>query len=98
MKCKSVFVKILVLILIFSMISILNPVPQFAQNIKDNTKNQEIKASPKNIRESTTFYVYILWIWLVILVLIYILILKIKEADRMYRMRFESDKGKRFSH
>jgi len=92
MKCKSVFVKILVLILIFSMISILNPVPQFAQNNKNNTKNQEIKASPKNIRESTTFYVYILWIWLVILILIYILVLKIKEVDRIYRMKFEGDR------
>ena len=99
MRFKSAFIKMLVFILIFFMILMLNPVFQFAQNNnQDNSKNQEIKASPKNIRESTTFYVYIGWIWLVILVLIYILILKIKEADRIYRMRFESDKGKRFPH
>jgi|Deesub1362B_J571_1020462.scaffolds.fasta_scaffold00732_11 ABC-type Fe3+ transport system permease subunit len=90
MKSKFILVKIILIILIISLpVFTLDSISQ-----SKNTKNYEIKPSPKNIRESTALYVYLLWIWLVIFVLIYIFILKIKEVDRMYKMKFESYKNR----
>ena len=48
-------------------------------------KSQEkIEASPKDIKEKTTVYVFIGWMWLTIFALIYILKQKIKEEDRIF--------------
>jgi Na+/H+ antiporter NhaC len=79
------------LILIFSFI-ILNPSPQILEEKIQHS--EELKPSPKNIKESTALYVYIFWMWLIIFVLIYILILKIKEADKIHRMRLEESEKK----
>lgn len=48
----------------------------------------EIIPSPKDIKESTTIYVFVGWVWLSIIVLIFILRAKIKEVDRLHRIRF----------
>jgi len=63
---------------------------QEEQNEKIQVKNNQEKIipSPKNIKESTGIYVYVAWMWIAIFVIIYILRLKIKEVDRLYKLRF----------
>ena len=43
---------------------------------------EKIIPSPKNIKESTAIYVFLVWTWIGIFVLIYILRLKIKEVGK----------------
>lgn len=50
--------------------------------------SEKIVPTPKNIKEAIGIYVFVVWLWLSILVLIFILRLKIKEADRLYHLRF----------
>lgn len=53
-----------------------------------------IKPAPKDIKEAIGIYVFLGWMWLSIFVLIYILHHKIKEVDRIYRLKFfSSDKN-----
>jgi len=62
---------------------------QKAQVMEDQGK---IIPSPKDIKERTAIYVFIGWMWLSITVLIFILRAKIKETDRLYHLRFFSQK------
>lgn len=50
--------------------------------------------APKSIRESIGIYVFVAWMWLCILVLIFVLRLKIKEVDRLNRLKFFSTERK----
>ncbi|MFQ5721254.1 MAG: hypothetical protein ACE5GI_02020 [Candidatus Aminicenantales bacterium] len=50
--------------------------------IKKNT--EKITASPKDIKEKTSIYVFMGWMWLSIFILIYFLRQKIKEEDRLF--------------
>lgn len=52
----------------------------------------KIIPSPTNIKEGTAIYVFLGWAWLSILVLVFILRAKIKEVDRLYRIKFFSEK------
>jgi hypothetical protein len=55
---------------------------------------ETIKPAPKDIKEAVAIYVFLGWIWLSIFVLVYILWQKIKEVDRIYRLKFfSSDKN-----
>jgi len=56
------------------------------------TEKEKLIPSPKNIKEGTAIYVFVGWMWLSIFVLIYILRLKIKEIDRLYKIKFFSAK------
>jgi hypothetical protein len=56
------------------------------------TEEEKLIPSPKNIKEGTAIYVFVGWMWLSIFVLIYILRLKIKEIDRLYKIKFFSTK------
>jgi len=58
------------------------------KSLQAESKPEKIIPSPKNIKERTALYVFIGWMWLAIFVLIFILRLKIKEADRLYRLKF----------
>jgi hypothetical protein len=49
-----------------------------------------IKPAPKDIKEAIGIYVFLGWMWLSICVLIYILRQKIKEVDRIDRLKFFS--------
>jgi hypothetical protein len=60
-----------------------------SQTVKDETE-EEIKPAPKDIKEAVGIYVFLGWIWLSIFVLIFILRQKIKETDRIYRLKFFS--------
>jgi hypothetical protein len=55
-------------------------------------EEEKIIPSPKNIKEGTAIYVFVVWMWLSIFVLVYILRLKIKEVDRLYKIKFFSTK------
>jgi hypothetical protein len=60
-----------------------------AEKAKEPEKQPEkIVPSPKNIKESTAIYVFLVWMWVAIFVLIYILRLKIKEVDRLHKIKF----------
>jgi len=63
-----------------------------AQSVTEEAQ-EEIKPAPKDIKEAIGIYVFLGWIWISIFVLIFILRQKIKETDRIYRLKFfSSDK------
>jgi hypothetical protein len=64
--------------------------PAKAQEIQAQAQPEKIVAAFQNIKESSRTYVFLGWMWLSIAVLIYFLRLKIKEADRLYDIRFFS--------
>jgi hypothetical protein len=75
----------------------------FAQQVTQEEQEEIIQAkegqekiipSPQNIKESTGIYVFVAWMWISIFVLIYILRLKIREVDRLLKLRFLSAKKK----
>jgi hypothetical protein len=51
---------------------------------------EKIKPAPKDIKEAVGIYVFLGWIWISIFVLVFILRQKIKETDRIYRLKFFS--------
>jgi hypothetical protein len=60
-----------------------------SQTLKEEMQ-QEIKPAPKDIKEAVGIYVFLGWIWVSIFVLVFILLQKIKETDRIYRLKFFS--------
>lgn len=60
-----------------------------SQTLKEGMQ-QEIKPAPKDIKEAIGIYVFLGWIWVSIFVLVFILLQKIKETDRIYRLKFFS--------
>ena len=64
------------------------------EKIQVNDDQEKIIPSPQNIKESTGIYVFVAWMWIAIFVLIYILRLKIREVDRLLKIRFLSVKKK----
>ena len=75
----------------------------FAQQVRQEEQEEKIQVkddqekvipSPQNIKESTGIYVFAAWMWIAIFVLIYILRLKIREVDRLFKIRFLSTKKK----
>ena len=59
---------------------------------QEEQKPEKIEAGPQDIKQKTGIYVFVAWMWVSVFVLIYFLRLKIKEADRLYRLRFFSSK------
>lgn len=53
---------------------------------------EKIVPSPQNIRESTGVYVFLAWTWLAISVLVFVLNAKIREADRLFELKFFPEK------
>ncbi len=63
------------------------------EEIQTDKKPEKVVASPQDIREKTGIVVFVVWMWLSIIILVFFLRLKIREADRLYRLRFfSSDK------
>lgn len=56
--------------------------------VQEKTEPEKIVGAPRDIKQKTAILVFVAWIWVSILVLVYFLRLKIKEADRLYRLRF----------
>lgn len=64
-----------------------------SQIVTDETQ-EEIRPAPKDIKEAVGIYVFLGWIWISIFVLVFILRQKIRETDRIYRLKyFSSDKS-----
>lgn len=59
---------------------------------QEKQEPEKIIGAPQDIKQKTGVWVFFAWMWVSILVLIYFLRLKIKEADRLYRLRFFSAK------
>ena len=77
--------------------------PVFAQQVTPEETNETVEKEenqdkiipgPQNIKESAGIYVFVAWMWLAIFVLIYLVRLKIKEVDRLFKIRFLSQKKK----
>jgi len=95
MSCREVFLLILAVSICSSSLfyptllaqqSERSPAPQ----IETEGTQEVIEPAPKDIKEAVGIYVFLGWIWISIFVLVYILRQKIKEADRIYRLRFFS--------
>jgi hypothetical protein len=70
---------------------------QSEQSLEPQTEPEDtqevIKPAPKDIKEAIGIYAFLGWMWLSIFVLLYILRQKIKEVDRICRLKFfSSDK------
>ena len=50
--------------------------------------SEKIVPGPQDIKEAAGIVVFLAWIWLSVLVLTYFLVQKIKEADRLHRLKF----------
>ena len=77
--------------------------PGFTQQVIPGEKNEitqeeesldKIIPGPQTIKESTGIFVFVAWMWLAIFVLVYILSLKVKEVDRLFEIRYLSEKKK----
>jgi hypothetical protein len=55
----------------------------------------KIHPGPKNIMEKVEICVFLAWVWGVIFLLIFVLRHKIKEMDRLYEIKYFSNKGQR---
>ena len=47
----------------------------------------KVRGEPQNFKERTAVYVLLAWVWLSVGVLLWLLRLKVREADRVFRMR-----------
>ena len=70
--------------------------PEKAPEMQAQAQSEKIVAAPQNIKEASRIYVFLGWMWVSIAVLIYFLRLKIKEADRLYLIKFFSSDKKQF--
>ena len=55
----------------------------------------KVHPGPKNITEKVEICVFLAWVWGVIFLLIFVLRHKIKEMDRLYEIKYFSNKGQR---
>jgi hypothetical protein len=70
------------------------PEPSVESRTITEETQEKIKPAPKDIKEAVGIYVFLGWIWISIFVLVFILRQKIKETDRIYRLKFfSSDKS-----
>jgi hypothetical protein len=75
-----------------------------AQEVIPEEKDQQVQVeqgktiipSPKNIKEKTAIYVFLGWMWLSIIVLLFIIKAKIREVDRLHRIKFFSSQDSIF--
>jgi hypothetical protein len=68
----------------------------FPQTPPDKAKAETIHPAPKNIKEKSAVYVFLVWLWLTIASLIYVFALKIREADRILSLLYyQPDKSPR---
>jgi len=85
---KTVSMGILIILTMFFLI----PQGVYAQQeIEPGPQNEQksvIHPGPQDMVEKIGISVFLAWIWISIVVLIYFLRLKIKEADRLYELRF----------
>jgi len=54
-----------------------------------------LRAGPQSPRERTAVYTLLAWVWLCVGVLLWIVHLMVREADRVFRMRFHTSLDKK---
>lgn len=59
---------------------------------QEKEEPEKIVGAPQDAKQKTGILVFVGWMWISVFVIIYFLRLKIKEADRLYRLRFFSAK------
>ena len=59
---------------------------------QEKQEPDKIVGAPQDAKQKTGIWVFVVWMWISVVVLIYFLRLKIKEVDRLYRLRFFSAK------
>ncbi len=59
---------------------------------QEKQEPEKIVGAPQDAKQKTGIWVFVVWMWISVFVIIYFLRLKIKEADRLYRVRFYSAK------
>jgi hypothetical protein len=95
---RSFFPVVLVFLLLFAWVGVAHGSAQQAGELAVKEKSQEeqepekIVGVPKDAKQKTGIWVFLIWVWISVFVLVYFLRLKIKEADRLYRLRFYSAK------
>jgi hypothetical protein len=57
---------------------------------QEEKEPDKIVAAPTDVKERTGIWAFFIWMWVSIFVLIFFLRLKIKEVDRLHRLRFFS--------
>ena len=97
---NSFFLLGLLLLFLFSSVSVLPSQAQqelkkeTVEETQANEEPEKVVGTPQDIKEKTGIVVFVVWMWLSIVVLVYFLRLKIKETDRLYRLRFFSSEKK----
>jgi hypothetical protein len=61
-------------------------------DLQQKEEPEKIVGAPQDVKQKFGIWVYVAWMWVSVFVLIFFLRLKIKEADRLYRLRFFSAK------
>jgi len=59
---------------------------------QEKEEPEKIVVGPQDAKQKTGILVFVAWMWISVFVIVYFLRLKIKEADRLYRLRFYSAK------
>jgi hypothetical protein len=59
---------------------------------QEKEEPEKIVGAPQDAKQKTGILVFVAWMWISVFVIIYFLRLKIKEADRLHRLRFYSAK------
>lgn len=59
---------------------------------QEKEEPEKIVGTPQDAKQKIGIWVFVAWMWISVFVIIYFLRLKIKEADRLYRLRFYSAK------
>lgn len=62
------------------------------KDLQEKIEPEKVLAAPKDAKEKTGVWVFVVWMWISISVLVYFLRLKIHEVDRLHGLRFFSAK------
>lgn len=64
---------------------------------QETSEPEKIHPGPRDIKEKSRIQVFIVWLWISIIVLGIFLRLKIKEVDRLFKLKFfNSPQGRKF--
>lgn len=55
---------------------------------QEKKEPEKVVGAPQDVKQRTGIWVFFIWMWISILVLVFFLRWKIKEADRLDRLRF----------
>jgi Na+/H+ antiporter NhaC len=71
-----------------------NEAQQQMKTPQEKKEPENIAGGPQGVKQKTDVGVFVAWMWISIISLVFFLRLKIKEIDRLYRIRFFSSEKK----